>query len=223
MVGTRLTRQNERMPPPLRYTLLTDGRSDQVLQHPIDWLLRLHVPASTFRRQWVDLATLPSPPKSLPQKCLAAVRLYPCELLVVHRDAEAQSIAVRKQEVARAIANAGLTRPPHVCLVPVRMTEAWFLFDTNAIRIAAGNPHGTQDLGLPPMHRFEQMDAKPALHQALRAASGHTGRKLRKFCSARAVHRLGESLCDFSPLRQLPSFRSFEEELLAVASDLAAN
>ena len=211
------------MPGPLRYTLLTDGRSDQVLMYPIEWLLRIHAPARTTDGNWADLAVLPVPPKGLPQRCICAVRLYPCELLLVHRDAENVPAEQRKAEIDQAVADSGLTGTPYICLVPVRMTEAWFLFDAEAIRFAAGKPRGSGDLGLPPLHRLEHVDAKPVLHSALRAASGKAGRGLGKFAAANAVHRLAESLVDYSLLRQLDSFRRFEADLRAALACLAVH
>jgi len=45
-------------------------------------------------------------------------------------------ISNRVREIREAVTH------PHVALVPVRMTEAWFLHDEEAIRRASGNPNG---------------------------------------------------------------------------------
>ena len=51
---------------------------------------------------------------------------------------------------------------------------------------------------------------KAELYEALRKASGLTGRRLAKFRPAERVHRLGELISDFSPLRLLPAFQALE-------------
>jgi len=53
--------------------------------------------------------------------------------------------------------------------VPVRMTEAWLLFDEAAIRRAAGCPNGSMPLELPSLKTSEDIpDPKTILHEALR-------------------------------------------------------
>ena len=85
------------------------------------------------------------------EKIQAAVKWYPCDLLFIHRDAEGQSLLERKAEIDEAVSLACKTVaiPPAIAVVPVRMTEAWLLFDIPAIRAAAGNPNGSVDLDLP--------------------------------------------------------------------------
>ncbi len=62
------------------------------------------------------------------------------------------------------------------------MTEAWLLADEAAIRRAAGSPSGRVDLGLPTFAELERLaDPKQRLHEALKVASGYTGRRLRNF------------------------------------------
>jgi hypothetical protein len=38
--------------------------------------------------EWADLGRLPRPPAALQNRILAAIDLFPCDLLFVHRDAE---------------------------------------------------------------------------------------------------------------------------------------
>ncbi len=70
----------------------------------------------------------------------------------VHRDAEKEPHQVRVAQILEAVDEASISSvvPPAVCVVPVRMLEAWLLFDEPALRRAAGNPHGQQPLKLPP-------------------------------------------------------------------------
>jgi len=101
----------------------------------------------------------------------------------------------------------------HVCVVPVRMQEAWLLHDTAAIRQAADRPSGTDFLDLPPANRWERLpDPKSTLHNAHRIANGATGRRARRFNPAPAAHRLAELITDWSPLRTLPAFARLEAD-----------
>jgi hypothetical protein len=106
---------------------------------------------------------------------------------------------------------------PYVCVVPVRMTEAWFLFDESAIRRAAGNPGGRSTLPLPPLSKTEALpDPKQTLHELLRAATELPLRRLKRFSTIQASRRLAELIDDFSPLRHLPAFATLESEVRAI-------
>jgi len=201
----------------LRYTLLSDGSSDQALLPLINWSLRASGVTSAIRPEWADLGMLRNPPGSLPEKIRAALDLYPCTLLFVHRDCEAQTVAVRQNEIKNALAEAyesAGVRLPSVCIVPRRMTEAWLLISERAIRIASGNPIGRTPLPIPDVARLEELlDPKETLFSLLREASELHGRRLRSLRVHRLTHRVIEFIDDFSPLHALPAFRAFEVEL----------
>jgi hypothetical protein len=94
------------------------------------------------------------------------------------------------------------------------MTEAWLLFDEQAIRLAAGNPNGHQALKVPKLRDLESNpDPKQTLHELLKQASGLCGRRLRQFPFDQRVTRVAEFIRDFTPLRQLKAFASLEKEL----------
>ena len=95
--------------------------------------------------RWADFSHMPRQNDNA-ARWRIAFEFYPCDVLFVHRDAEAQLPAFRREEVTRALAH---TEIPHVPVIPVRMTEAWLLADENAIRRAAGNPNGDEELNLP--------------------------------------------------------------------------
>lgn len=158
-------------------------------------------------------------PKGLAAKMRESIRLYPCDVLLVHRDAEKESRETRIEEIATAIRHCSIPTP-YVCVVPVRMQEAWMLFDENAIRLAAGNPNGHVKLNLPKARDIEHIpDPKVVLHGLLKAASELTGRRLKKFSALAHVHRVTQLIEDWSPLRTLSAFVAFEKELdLALAS-----
>jgi hypothetical protein len=139
-------------------------------------------------------------------------------LLFIHRDAEKASLPERQREILRAVEKAKpAVLPPHVCIVPVRMMEAWLLIDEPAIREASGNPMSACALELPRWTALEALpDPKARLHELLREASGLQGRHRRKFRVEPAVHRLADLIEDFSPLRELPAFRALEADLQSV-------
>jgi hypothetical protein len=120
----------------LDFTLLADGSSDAILIHPLAWMLQQHF-GFAVNGAWADLRRLPSPPKDLQGRIAAALDLYPCDVLFVHRDAEGESLDRRVAEIEDAVT--GLA-DPLVPVVPVRMQEAWLLIDEPALRRAAGKP-----------------------------------------------------------------------------------
>jgi hypothetical protein len=196
----------------LVFTLLTDGSSDDILIHPLSWLLRQHL-SIPIDGTWADLRRLPIPPKALCDRIQAALDLYPCDLLFVHRDAEAEPIAHRLDEIAKAMT--GLANPS-VPVVPVRMQEAWLLMDEPALRRAAGNPNGKVGLHLPKIDRIEGIgDPKQLLHDVLLEASELSGRRRQKLNPRQMARRLGDLIEDYGPLRNLTAFRTLEDDTIA--------
>jgi hypothetical protein len=198
------------------YTLVGDGASDRVLLPIIDWALR-QCTTLPFSGNFVSYAELKT--SNLRLKLERALAIYPCDLLFVHRDAERAECQERRvEEIAEAC-------PPtqvFVPVVPVRMTEAWLLFNVQAIRRAADNPNGLGEINLPALRDVEGLpDAKETLFETLRAASGRTGRRLRKFNEGRARARLTELIDDFSPLRSLNAFSSFERCVISAVQRLS--
>lgn len=167
------------------------------------------------------------PPPGLAERIRSSLELYPCNLLFVHRDAERAPYALRKREIleaAREAAGQLSVTPPVVCVVPVRMLEAWLLWDESAIRRAAGNPRGSESLGLPELGDLERLPGpKTLLHDALRQASGLSSRRRRRIRVAAWVHRIPEYIDDFSPLRALPAFRALETEVGSVIAKMGWN
>lgn len=201
----------------LRFTLLSDGSSDKALLPILSWVLRACGVRRAIQPEWADLRRLRKPPGGLPCRIQVALDLYPCDLLFVHRDAETTPHRERVSEILTAVRDAAATigiLPPAVCVVPVRMMEAWLLVDEVAIRSAAGNPRGRQPLRLPRLESLEQQpDPKSMLHKVLREASGLSGRRRGGIRVGKAVHRVAELAGDFTPLRTLPAFAALEEEV----------
>lgn len=200
-----------------RYTLVTDGSFDRCLLYHIDWLLA-DLGLAGIDGTWADLRGMGRATTTLFERVVMAAESFPADLIIVHRDAESQSASARRAEIrlaARSLAT------PCVCLVPVRMTEAWLLGDEAAIREAAGDPRGRQPVPLPGRHRWEAGNSKLELHRALQAASGLQGRRLARFDAASAAHRVAERTESFAHLRGLASFDDFESELRATLSLLS--
>jgi hypothetical protein len=203
----------------MRFTLLTDGSSDQALLPILDWLLRQRTEAP-FQPAWADLRRIPAAPKALAERIAVALDFYPCDLLFVHRDAEREPPSQRAQEIREALSYVPAC-PPVVCVIPIRMQEAWLLFDEGALRKAAGRPNGRNALALPKLTSIEQdPDPKARLHALLREASGLFGRHAKRFRPEIQVHRLAELIDDFSPLLGLSAFQVLDAELRAALAVL---
>jgi hypothetical protein len=200
----------------LRYTLLSDGPSDKALMPILNWLLCQHVPQLPIQSRWADLRRLLRPPRELHKRIQESIHLYPCDLLFVHRDAETTPLEVRLSEIREAVLNASVENETStvVCVVPVRMTEAWLLFDIGAIRLAAGNPNGAVELNLPALSNIEALpDPKRILHDMLREATELSSRRKKRFEANSAVLRIPDFIEDFSPLRRLSAFIAMEEKV----------
>lgn len=141
---------------------------------------------------------------------------------MVHRDAEREPRANRVREIESALAAVQVATPPAVCVVPVRMTEAWLLVDEAALRTAADNPHGTCRLDLPPPRQIEALpNPKELLHRLLETATELSPRRRSRFSVGRAVQRVGALTRDYSQLRALSAFVEFEGELGRVLAGLS--
>ena len=200
----------------LRHTLVSEGSTDANLIPIIDWTLKHTAGVLLSEGARADFWRLPERPSSKTDRLLKAVELFPCEILFVHRDADAELPRVRVDEIRQAFEQAGLQLPA-VAIIPVRMLEAWLCFNEDAIRKASGNPNGRVPLDLPALKRVESRpDPKRDLSEALLIASELSGRRRKKFDTAAAFWRIVDCIDDFSPLRDLPSFQAFERSILSL-------
>jgi hypothetical protein len=155
--------------------------------------------------------------ESSEERIRTSLELFPCKLLFVHRDAEQEPLETRREEIRNAFSQAiaGIDpEPSTVCVVPVRMTEAWLLSSEAAIRAAAGNPLGRDEVHLPEPSRVESLpEPKDLLYETLRSASGLTGRRKQRLRVGALTHRVAELTGDFAALRQLRAFVALESEL----------
>lgn len=207
----------------LRFTLVAEGSSDRMLLPILHWLLSQHYEDLPLDGEWADLARLPNPPRSLEEKIVRGIQFYPCDLLFIHRDADNKTREERIQEIDQAIERARMTlarssvnypMPRCVCVIPVRMSEAWLLFDIDAIRYAASNPNGTMDLQLPALQDVERLpNPKELLYLLLSSASGLSGRALKRFKPQVGVHRIAGYIQDFTPLHRLDAFQVLNSDI----------
>jgi hypothetical protein len=181
----------------------------------LDWLLCQHCPEHAVESDWADLGRLPQPPKTFPERIKVTLDLYPCDLLFIHRDAEKVNYETRHAEIINALE--GLKTPPAICVIPVRMQEAWLLFDEPSIRKAAGNPNGRNNLNLPEIRSVESIpDPKEFLFTIIRESSGRHGTRLKKLNPRKCAFLISQSIDDFSPLRSINAFQTLENQLKTV-------
>ena len=203
--------------PDLTFTLVSDGSSDRALVPLLCWLVE-RLTAGTAHGQWADFSHLRKPPLSLPRKITTGLDLWPADMVFVHRDAERVSYERRRREV---LASFDSSVRPAVCVVPVRMMEAWLLTDVPAIRTASGNPQGKTPLRLPPIRRLEGLpNPKAELHELLRQASGLNNRRRQRLEVYAMVHDVASATRDFSRLFALPAFRQLAEDVKRILVEM---
>ncbi len=84
--------------PAIECALLSEGSSDQVLIPMLEWLLREHAPRNPSLVEWVDLLRCPRKPATMIDKITAALELYQCHILFVHRDSDGKDPERRYSE-----------------------------------------------------------------------------------------------------------------------------
>ncbi len=205
----------------MTYTLVSDGASDRALIPILTWALRRQGYDGPVNSQWADLRRLKTPPSHLGLRVQWSVELYPCDLLFIHRDAEGQPFAEREQEIVRVVRTVNPEiLVPIVAVVPVRMMEAWLLIEEAAIRSAAGNPNGDNELDLPLVRHLESLpNPKGVLHKLIREASGLGAHRRRCLNVGELIFRIADLVNDFAPLENLPAFARFSAELRQVLED----
>lgn len=194
----------------LTFTVVGDGTSDRVFTSIFEWLLGGKLGETPFVVNMAERIHCPS--NKLADRVQSAQKAYPSDVILIHRDSENAPWRDRVNEIENAVSGLGLKY--WIPVVPVRMTEAWILADSNAIRRAAGNPMGNSDLQLPVRARWESdPDPKQKLFTALRISSELTGRRLQKFNVHTARARIASLIDNFGYLRGLESFDDFEMKL----------
>ena len=146
--------------------------------------------------------------------------------MFIHRDAEADEnpIETRTKEIRKAEKLVKNSLPPIVCVIPIKMVEAWLLFNEAAIRKVVGNPKGRQELNLPKISEIEKIvDPKATLEEILTIASFPNRRGKRVNIPSNYCVRIAEEIDDFAPLRNLFAFQELEKDLKYVLETCFAN
>lgn len=182
--------------------LVADGGTDRMLVPIIRWAIHrldpeVDILEPEFRKRKGSIATY------LSELSTGAM------LVFVHRDAETASLGNRLSEFT------GVSRNDVVPVIPVRMSEAWLLFDGPAIARAAGA--SAANVSVPSPSQIEAVsNPKQLLSDLLRQAAGSpTGRRKDQLDRDLTNRRVGvaREIHDFSPLETLPAFRQFQEAL----------
>lgn len=182
--------------------MVADGGTDRILVPIIQWAIHridpdVEILEPAFNKRKAPLAEY--------------LEAYHPETMLafVHRDAENLSLEERLQEFPQD------AREDIVPIIPVRMSEAWILFDGHAIARAANRP--SYSVTVPDIAELERLaDPKARLQELLLEAAGSpTGRRLKNFRRSIVDRRISVALLiqDFSPLEALPAFAQFQQSL----------
>lgn len=196
------------------FTLVADGPSDRILMHVIRWALH-ECSVRVEKQQWADPHIVGRNGSDVQSKLKVAMEVYPANIFFIHRDAESESYGDRVREIDASVPE---LVECYVPVVPVRMTEAWFLHDVDAIRDASGNPNGKCALRLPPCAKVESCrDPKKVLFEALLDATELRGRRREKKDRPKELSRMrarvAELIKSYDSLRGVPSFDEFLKNL----------
>ena len=186
----------------LAYAVVADGGTDRLLVPIIQWAVHrldpgVEILEPEFRKRRGSITDF--------------LRAYStgAMLIFVHRDSEGLALEERLKEFDT------VDRPEVVPVVPVRMSESWILFDGSAIAQAAGST--SSRVPVPGIVQIENIpDPKDRLDELLfQAAGSPVGRRGRNFKRSIAQRRVSvaEYISDYSPLENLPAFRSFQDSL----------
>ena len=188
----------------ITFSVVADGGTDRVLVPIIQWAIHrldsdVEILEPSFEKRKATVAEF--------------LQVYESETMLtfVHRDTENMSLEDRMQEFSNA------TGDEIVPVIPVRMSEAWILFDSSAIAHAASNP--SSRVTVPEIVDLESIvDPKARLDQLLLEAAGSpTGRRRKVFKRSIVDRRVSVAswISDFSPLEALPAFNQFQKSLAA--------
>ncbi|MBN1757295.1 MAG: hypothetical protein JW863_03200 [Chitinispirillaceae bacterium] len=196
------------------FALLCDGTSDRCLVPILKWLLRRYFADIPINGIWADVSRSRLEQYTLVNRIRLAADLYEPDVLFIHRDAEAQDQESRYEEIRDAVSRIRERLPRLICVVPVRMTESWLLFNERAMKVAAGNPNCRTHIELPPLSTIESLpDPKQRLIDILIIASELRGRHLKRFKPLQCRHLITENIEDFSPLFELEAFQRLSRDI----------
>jgi hypothetical protein len=138
-------------------------------------------------------------------------------VLCIHTDADKQTDTYAFNNKINPALRRIETEPDEICkiivpIVPVRMTEAWMLADKDLLKSRIGTKKSDRELGFDKQPE-QIMDPKKVINDAIRTAYQERSRRHRNDSDISALyHQIGESV-SLDVLRQLPSFRKFEDHV----------
>ncbi len=201
----------------LTYTLLADGTSDRALMHIINWLLNDLFPKMPITSRFATLLN-----RKLDERIENAIKFYPCDVLFVHRDAENESYEKRKNEIERFWKDAKMNNERMIPIIPIRITETWFLINEQAIKLASGNPNSKIKINLPKISELEKFKTpKETLFNLIREANDSKKRNMKNLDLNNCRQRVAENIESFALLRELSSFQKFEHLLQNTVFELS--
>lgn len=186
----------------LTFAVVADGKTDSLLIPIIEWAIHrldpeVEILEPEFRQRSGSVAEF------LIDYDSSAM------LIFVHRDAE------NRPHHARLAEFESVSRMDVVPVIPVRMSEAWILFDESAIARAAGSP--SAKISVPRLSEIEGIaEPKNLLERLLFEAAGSpVGRRGKVFKRSLVERRVSVArhIGDFSPLESLSAFRRFQSAL----------
>lgn len=186
----------------LTYSVVADGGTDRMLVPIIQWAIHRLDPEVEILEPLFSVRS--GSVKDFVNDYDPGVML-----IFVHRDAELRTLEERLGEFEWT------TRRDIVPVIPVRMSEAWLLFDGRAIAQAAGRPGSS--VSTPKLVDVERMsDPKRHLDELLFVAAGSpAGRRGRNFKRSIVERRVNVAgyIADYSPLEDLRAFQCFQDHL----------
>ena len=186
----------------LTYAVVADGGTDKLLVPIIEWAIHALDPE-------VEILEPEFRKRSGSIEDYLIVYKSSVMLIFVHRDAEKLPLEERMKEFDSVV------RSDVVAVVPVRMSEAWILFDGSAIARAAGSP--SAEVPVPKFADIEGIaNPKDLLDLLLFEAAGSpTGRRGKNFKRSMAERRVSVAsyIADYTPLEALSAFRQFQNSL----------
>ena len=186
----------------LTFAVVADGKTDRLLVPIIEWAIHrldpeVEILEPEFRRRSGSVAEFLNAYDSSAM------------LIFMHRDAENRLLDDRLTEFE------SVSRIDVVPVIPVRMSEAWILFDESAIARAAGSP--SAKVSAPRLSEIEGIaEPKDLLERLLFEAAGSpSGRRGKVFKRSLVERRVGVAghIGDFSPLESLRAFKRFQSAL----------
>lgn len=186
----------------LTFSVVADGGTDQLLVPIIQWAIHRLDPEVEILEPEFSKRT---------GGVKEFLRDYTTEvmLIFVHRDAENMTL---EERLAEFESTSGSNVVP---VIPVRMSEAWILFDGGAIARAAGS--STRMVSVPRVSGIEGL-SNPKRHLdnlLLEAAGNPSGRRGKNFRRSLVERRVSVAsfITDYSPLEELAAFRWFQDDL----------